>query len=87
MSFIWGIVGKNKFIPHYKNELHSLLYKMSFSYSKRISIFLFPVLCVFRRLDQVLCLSVVGTVIGSNIVSVRRSSIKVLLCCLYVVLS
>ena len=56
-----------------------LLYKMSFFFSKRESInFLFQVFCSFRRLDQVLCLSVVVTMIGSNIVSVRRSSIKVL---------
>ena len=61
---------------------------MSFLCSKRESInFLFSVLCVSRRLDQVICLSVVGTVMGSNIVSVRRSSIKVLWCCLYVILS
>ena len=64
----------------------SLLYKMSFSCSKSF-FFLFLILCVFRTLDQVLRLSVVGTVIGSNIVAVRRSSINVLWCCLYVVLS
>ena len=57
----------------------ALLYKMSLFCSKRESInFLFRVLCVSKRLDQVLCLSIVGTVIDSNIVSVRRSSIKVL---------
>ena len=64
-----------------------LLYKMSFFCSKRESInFIFPVLCVSRRLYQVLCLSTVGTLIGSNIVSVRRNSIKVLWCFLYTVL-
>ena len=60
---------------------------MRFSCSKIISIFSFPSFCVFIRLDQVLCLSVVGTVIGSNIVSIRRSSIKVMWCWLYVILS
>ena len=45
-----------------------MLYKMSFFCSKRESInFLFPILCVSRSLDQVLCLSVVGMVISSNI--------------------
>ena len=53
-----------------------LFYKMSLSFSKRIHCF--PILCVFRRLDQVLCLSAVGKVRGSNIVSVRQSIIKVL---------
>ena len=53
-----------------------LFYKMSLSFSKRI--YCFPILCVFRRLDQVLCLIVVGKVRGSNIISVRRNSIKVL---------
>ena len=33
---------------------------------------------MFRRLDQVLCLSVAGAVIGSNIASLRQISIKVL---------
>ena len=57
-----------------------LPHKMSFFYSIN---FLFPVLYVFRRLDQVLCLSAIGTMI----VSVRRSSIKVLWCCLYTIVS
>ena len=62
-----------------------LLYKMSLFCLKRESInFLFPVICVSRRLDQVLCLSVVGMMIGLNIVSVHRSSIKVLWYCLYI---
>ena len=34
-----------------------------------------------------MCLSVIGTVIGSDIVYIRQSRIKVLWCCLYVVLS
>ena len=55
-----------------------LLYKVSFSRSKCLPFFLFSVLCVFRRLYQVLYWMVVGTVIGLNIVSVRQSSIKVL---------
>ena len=33
---------------------------------------------MFRRLDQVMCLSVIGIVISLNIVSIRASSIKVL---------
>ena len=33
------------------------------------------------------CLSVIGTMIGLNMVLVRSNSIKVLWCCLYVVLS
>ena len=48
-----------------------LLYKVSFSYSKCYPFFLFSVLCVSRRLDQVLCWRVVGTVIDLNIVSVH----------------
>ena len=62
-----------------------LLYKVSFSCSKWYP-FSFPSF-VSGRLDPVLCLSVISTVIGSNIFSVHRSSIKLLWCCLYVVLS
>ena len=40
-----------------------------------------------EMLDQVLRLSVISTVIGLNIFSVYRSSIKVMWCCLYTVLS
>ena len=60
---------------------------MSFSCSKMRSTFSFSNFCVFKRLEQVLCLSVVGTVIGLNIVLVRQSIIKVLWCFLYVILS
>ena len=51
---------------------------MSFFCLKRESInFLFLVLCVSKRLNQVLCLSAVDTVIGLNIVSVCRNSIVI----------
>ena len=42
---------------------------------------------MFQRFDQVLCLSVVDTMIGLSIVLVCHSNIKVLWCCLYVILS
>ena len=88
------IDSKGMNVIHYKNELFirgmnifsfQLLYKVSFSHSKWY-IFSFSSF-VSRRLNQVLCLSLISAVIGSNIFSVHRSSIKVLWCYLYDVLS
>ena len=68
------------------NDIHSNASIKRASHVQRLYQFSLVSVCK-GWIKLVLYSSVVGTVIGLNIVSVRRSSIKVLWCCFYDVLS